>query len=71
MNKETITAFKGFDENWQCRGFQYEIGKTYKHDGEVEACSSGFHSCLNPFDVLNYYDVTSKFAIVELNGETS
>jgi hypothetical protein len=71
MSKETITAFKGFDENWQCRGFQYEIGKTYKHDGEVGACSSGFHSCLNPFDVLNYYDVTSKFAIVELNGETS
>ena len=70
MSKEIITAYKGFDENWQCRGFQYEVGKTYKHDGKVEVCSSGFHSCTNPFDVLNYYDVTKNFALVELNGET-
>jgi hypothetical protein len=70
MSKEIITAYKGFDENWQCLGFQYEVGKTYKHDGKVEVCSSGFHSCTNPFDVLNYYDVTKNFALVELNGET-
>jgi hypothetical protein len=68
---QKIIAYKGFDENWQCRGFQYEIGKTYKHEGEVKACKSGFHACLNPLDVLNYYDVTSNFAIVELSGETS
>jgi hypothetical protein len=69
--EQKIIAYKGFDENWQCRGFQYEVGKTYKHEGEVKACKSGFHACLNPLDVLNYYDVTSNFAIVELSGETS
>jgi hypothetical protein len=66
-----IIAFKGFDENLQCRGFQYEIGKTYEHNGEVEACNSGFHACLNPFDVLNYYDITSRFAEVRVSGNLS
>ena len=69
--KNKIIAYKGFDNNFQCRGYQFEVGKTYKHYGKVEACSSGFHSCLNPMDVLNYYDITSRFANVEISGETS
>ncbi len=67
-----MKAFKGFDKNFQCRGFQFEVGKTYKHEGKVEACQSGFHSCENPLDVLNYYDIAeSRFATVEVSGETS
>ena len=34
-------------------------------------CESGFHSCLDPLDCLNYYDITdSKLAEVELSGAT-
>ena len=67
---ETKTAFKAFDKNLKCRGFQYEIGKEYKHEGKVEVCESGFHSCENPLDVLNYYDLTeSRFAEVECSGD--
>ena len=71
-NKEII-AYKGFGSDWKCRGYQYEIGKTYEHKGEVEACESGFHSCENPLDVLAYYDISSgsKYALVKASGEIS
>ncbi len=65
-----MKAFKAFDANLQCRGFQYEIGKTFEHEGAVQPCESGFHSCENPFDVLTYYPlVGSRFAEVELAGK--
>ena len=66
---EKIIAYKGFDENFQCRGFQFAVGETYQHEGLVQACASGFHACTNPFDVLSYYDVTQRFAVVEASGK--
>ena len=70
-NKEII-AYKGFDKNWKCRGYQYEIGKTYEHEGKAEACESGFHSCEYPLDILSYYAPSeSKFALVKASGEIS
>jgi hypothetical protein len=67
--KQTIVCYKGFDENLRCRDFQYEIGKTYKHEGAVECCASGFHSCEYPLDCFGYYEPgTSRYAIVEIGG---
>ena len=51
---EPIIAYKGFDKDMKCRGFQYEEGKTYHMSGAV-LCKEGAHACTMPLDVLGYY----------------
>ena len=63
-----MKAYKAFDHDWSCRGFKYAIGQTYKHDGAVRLCASGFHACEAPLDVLAYYPPTARFAEVTLGG---
>jgi hypothetical protein len=67
-------AIKGFDANLKCRGFQFEIGRTYTHEGSVEACKSGFHaipSDVHPLTVFSFYPpANSRFCVVEVGGET-
>ena len=70
MEENKIISYKGFDENMQCRGFQYEVGKEYKMDGNIKCCERGFHACESPMEVWDYYDMlTSRFAKVEQSGK--
>ena len=67
---ETITGYKGFDQNMRCRGYQYEGGEEYIHEGSAVACQSGFHFCENPLDVFGYYSPgESVFHAVEGSGQ--
>ena len=68
-SKNSIIGFKGFDKDLSCRGFQYEVGKTYDLKGEVECCKRGFHFCENPLEVFDYYQpCMSRFCQVEGGG---
>ena len=69
-----MKAYKGFNEKLQCNPngepFQYEIGKEYEHEGVVNPCSSGFHACKSPLDVLVYYPPnTSRYCEVEVDDD--
>ena len=69
-NENKIIAYKGFDKDFKCRGFQYEVGKTYEMDGNIACCNRGFHACESPMEVFDYYDMlTSRFAEVEQSGK--
>jgi hypothetical protein len=70
--KNAIVAWKGFSKELSCNGYQFEIGKSYAHEGTVKACASGFHACTNPFDVWSYYPLgdDNRFCRVQLSGKT-
>ena len=66
-----VIGYKVFNPDWTCRGFQYEVGKTFKHDGDIKMCGSGFHFCLKLSACFNYYtfDSVNKVAVVEAIGD--
>ena len=77
-------AFKGFDKDLKCRGFQYEIGKTYSIPEKPEVCAEGFHCCTKLSDVFCYYEPwrwgisdnillssDKRFCVVEVLGDVS
>ena len=67
-----MKAYKGFNHDMTCRGFQYEEGKTYEMEGDVECCEKGFHACEYPLDCFSYYAPSqSVYREVEQDGELS
>jgi hypothetical protein len=71
-----VKGYKVFNADWKCTpnkdiSFQYEVGKRYKHSGEVIPCQSGFHFCKKLVDCFNYYDFdpTNKVAEIIAHGQ--
>ena len=60
-----ITGYKATDKDMKCRDFQFELGKWYKHDGDLIICESGFHFCEYPSGPWCYYGPNSRLFKVE------
>ena len=67
-----MKAYKGFESDLSCKGFQYEIGGTYEEPNAI-LCECGFHACTNPLDVFRYYHPMhcSRFCEVEAENTTN
>ena len=67
----SVKGYKVFNSDWTCRGFQYAVGETFKHNGNIEMCGAGFHFCTRIADCFNYYrfDSSNKVAEIEAIGD--
>ena len=64
-----MKAYKGFNEDMTCRGFQYKEGESYEVE-KAELCKSGFHACEYPLDCFSYYSPNqSEYHEVDLEGD--
>lgn len=63
-----VKGYKVFNPDWTCRGFQYEVGKTYTLEGRPEMCVNGFHFCENLVDCFNYYDFSPYNKVAEIRA---
>ena len=55
LKKNAIKAYKAFNSDLTCKDFQYEVGKTYRHDDVLKLCESGFHACERLVDCFSFY----------------
>lgn len=75
--EKVIKAYKGFDRDLKCRGFQYEVGKEYElpEGQKVKVCNTGFHACESPLEVLDHYAMfdgdgnENRFCEVDQSGD--
>jgi hypothetical protein len=63
-----IRGYKVTDAKMRCRGFQYEIGKEYVHQGKIQHCVAGFHFCINANHCFDYYDFKRENRVFEVDG---
>jgi hypothetical protein len=68
MSAQKIKGYKVMNPDSTCRGFKYEEGKSYKHDGNISMCNTGFHFCKELKDCYNYYGFDYKNPVYEVEG---
>ena len=54
-----VKGFKGTDKNMRCQDYQYELGKQFDLDEDIEpvVCSKGFHFCKSLENVFRHYKI--------------
>ena len=63
-----MKGFKVFDPDWTCRGFQFEVGKTFEENVNPKVCDRGFHFCQKASDCFDYYSFDSKNKVAEVEA---
>ena len=71
QTNQSVKGYKVFNPDWTCRGFQYEVGKTFEVDVAPKCCDRGFHFCTNASQCFKYYrfDPDNKVAEILALGE--
>ena len=62
-----MKAYKVFDSEWKCRGFQYKVGETYEMKEKPILCEQGFHACKKVSDCFNYQEFNPKNKVAEVD----
>ena len=63
-----MKGYKVFNKDWTCRGFQYEVGKTYEMKENPVCCERGFHFCGKLIDCFWCYDFNSENKVAEIEA---
>ena len=63
-----MKGYKVFNKDWTCRGFQYEVGKTYEMKENPVCCERGFHFCGKLINCFNYYTFDSENKVAEIEA---
>ena len=72
--EKNLKGYKGFEKGLICRGKQYAENTVFEEE-DATVCLKGMHFCVNPFDVLDHYDLVNEdggfndFAEVEAMDE--
>ena len=61
-----VKGYKVFNPDWTCRGFQYEVGKTFEEDVAPSTCDRGFHFCEKASDCFSYYPFNPENKVAEV-----
>ena len=63
-----MRGYKVFNPDWTCRGFQFEVGKTFTEDVTPVCCDRGFHFCTKAADCFKYYDFDPDNKVAEVEA---
>ena len=63
-----MKGYKAFNSDLTCRGFQYEIGKTYEMDDLPIICKRGFHFCADIANCYKFYNMDENTRICEIEA---
>ena len=65
-----VKGFKGTDKDMRCQDYQYELGKQFDLDEDVEpvVCSKGFHFCKSLENVFRHYKIGNGHRFFEVEA---